>query len=389
MKRAIVHLDLDAFFVSCARLSNRELNGIPLIVGGSRQRGVVTCASREARFFGVHAGMPMHLALKLCNNATVIKGDFDFYESKSREVTEVIKEDAPLFEKSSIDEFYLDISGMDKYFGCLKWSNQLTKRITHETGLPISFGLSVNKTVAKIATGEGKPLGRMEVRQNQVLPFLHPLSIIKIPGIGQSTFKVLSRIGIRKIRTLSEIPVGMMEKLLGKNGKHLSQKANGIDLTPVKPYTERKSISTERTFHHDTIDVKKLKTILSAMVEKLCFQLRQEQWLTSNISVKIRYANFDTHQKQSKVYMSACDKRLTQVATELFDALYNRRMRLRLIGIRFSSLKRGSYQINLFDDTAKQINLYQAMDRIRNRYDANSIHWGTGFGTSESLRHVS
>ena len=371
-------MDLDTFFVSCERLINSELNGLPLIIGGASDRGVVASCSYEARVFGVRSAMPMKYALRLCPQAKVVKGDMDLYTKQSKLVTEVIEEQAPIMEKASVDEFYLDISGMDKFFGSSKWTNELIERVKKETGLPMSFGLSVNKTVSKMATTEGKPLGKIEVNKNFVRPFLNPLSIKKIPMLGTTTFQLLSRIGIRKIETLSEMPVEMLLKLLGKNVKELWKKANGIEETPVEPYTERKSISTERTFEQDSIDIIRMKGILVGMVEKLAFQLRNEQWLTSVVSVKIRYANFDTESKQSKISFTSCDHILIEKINSLFDILYHRRMRLRLIGVRFSGLVHGSYQINLFEDTTEQIQLYEAIDKIKKRFGENAIKRSVG-----------
>ncbi len=378
MDRTIVHMDLDTFFVSCERLINSELNGLPLIIGGASDRGVVASCSYEARVFGVRSAMPMKYALRLCPQAKVVKGDMDLYSKQSKLVTEVIEEQAPIMEKASVDEFYLDISGMDKFFGSSKWTNELIERVKKETGLPMSFGLSVNKTISKMATTEGKPLGKIEVNKNFVRPFLNPLSIKKIPMLGTTTFQLLSRIGIRKIETLSEMPVEMLLKLLGKNGKELWKKANGIDETPVEPYTERKSISTEHTFEQDSIDIIRMKGILVGMVEKLAFQLRNEQWLTSVVSVKIRYANFDTESKQGKISFTSCDHILIEKINSLFDILYHRRMRLRLIGVRFSGLVHGSYQINLFEDTTEQIQLYEAIDKIKKRFGENAIKRSVG-----------
>ncbi len=348
MERIVAHVDLDSFFVSAERLKNSQLAGIPLIIGGSSDRGVVACCSYEARIFGVRSAMPMKLALRLCPHARVLKGDMEQYSSLSQQVTHIIQEQAPLVEKASIDEFYLDISGMDKYFGCLKWTTELTEKVTRETGLPVSFGLSVNKTVSKIATGEVKPQGKIEVPGVMVRPFLNPLSIKKIPSLGDATFQVLSRLGIRKIETLAEMPVDMLQQLLGQNGISLWKKANGIDNSVVEPYNERKSISTEQTFMQETIDIAKIKTILVAMVEKLAFQLRKEELLCSVVTVKIRYNNFDTHTQQAKIAYTSADHILLKKVTELFDKVYERRMRIRLVGLRFSGLVRGSYQINLF-----------------------------------------
>lgn len=372
MERAIVHMDMDTFFVSCERLTNSALNGIPLIIGGG-ERGVVASCSYEARKFGVRSAMPIKMALRLCPQARVMKGDMELYSNLSHTVTQVIEEKAPVMEKASIDEFYLDITGMDRFYGCYQWTNELAQTVTKETGLPISFTLSVNKTVSKIGTGEGKPRGNLEIPGQMVKHFLNPLSIQKIPMVGEVTFQLLSRIGIRTIQTLSEMPAEVLQQMIGKNGIELWKKANGIDNNPVEPYTERKSISTEHTFKEDTIDIPKLKRVLAGMVEKLAFQLRSEEWLTSIIVIKIRYSNFDTETKQLRIQYTSADHILIRNVTDLFDKLYQRRMRLRLIGIRFSGLVRGTYQINMFEDTAEMLSLYQAMDRMKKRYGFNAV----------------
>ncbi len=372
MGRAIVHMDLDTFFVSCERLGNSKLQGIPLIIGGG-DRGVVASCSYEARTFGVRSAMPIKMALRLCPQAKVMKGDMELYSKLSHEVTEVIQVNAPVVEKASIDEFYLDITGMDKFYGSYKWTDELAQSVTRETGLPISFALSVNKTVSKIGTGEAKQKGNLEIPENQVRSFLNPLSIQKIPMVGDVTFQLLSRIGIRTIQTLSEMPAEVLQRMIGKNGIDIWKKANGIDNNPVEPYTERKSISTEHTFHQDTIDIQKLKSVLIGMVEKLAFQLRSEEWLTSTVVIKIRYANFDTETKQCKIAYTSADHVLTKNVMDLFDKLYQRRMRLRLIGIRFSGLVRGTYQINMFEDTEEMLSLYQAMDRMKDRYGFDAV----------------
>lgn len=377
MGRAIVHMDLDTFFVSCERLTDSRLNGIPLIIGGG-ERGVVASCSYEARTFGVRSAMPIKMALRLCPQAKVMKGDMELYSRLSHAVTEVIEEKAPVMEKASIDEFYLDITGMDKFYGSYVWTNELAQSVTKETGLPISFALSVNKTVSKIATGEGKPKGNLEIPEDMVKPFLNPLSIRKIPMVGDATFQLLSRIGVRNIQTLSEMPAEVLQQMIGKNGIELWKKANGIDNNPVEPYTERKSISTEHTFLQDTIDLDKLKRVLQGMVEKLAFQLRSEGWLTSTVVIKIRYANFDTETKQCRVQYTSADHILMKNVTDLFNKLYQRRMRLRLIGIRFSGLVRGTYQINMFEDTEEMLSLYQAMDRMKTRYGFDAVMRGGG-----------
>ncbi|WP_026705535.1 DNA polymerase IV [Flavobacterium soli] len=372
MTRSIVHMDLDTFFVSCVRLQHSELNGIPLIVGGG-ERGVVASCSYEARYFGVRSAMPIRMAMQLCPQAKIVKGDMELFSKKSHEVTQIIEENSPLVEKASIDEFYLDLTGMDKFYGCYKWTSELMRTITKETGLPISFALSVNKTVSKIATGEGKPKGNLEIPQNKVQPFLNPLSIRKIPMVGEVTFNLLSRLGIRNIEKLSETPAEVLQSIIGKNGLELWKKANGIDHTPVQPYTERKSLSTEHTYLQDTIDIKQVHSLLLGMVEKLAYQARSEQWLVSTLVIKIRYANFDTESQQRKVAYTSCDHILGKLALELFHKLYNRRMRIRLVGVSFTGLARGTYQINLFEDTEEMIALYQAMDRIKNRFGYDAV----------------
>lgn len=377
MQRAIVHMDLDTFFVSCERLLNSQLEGIPLIIGGG-DRGVVASCSYEARTFGVRSAMPMKMALRLCPHAKVIKGDMELYSRQSKLVTEVIQDKAPVFEKASIDEFYLDITGLDRFFGCYKWTHELAHTISRETGLPISFSLSVNKTVSKIGTGEAKPAGRLEIEPERVRSFLNPLSVRKIPMVGDVTFQLLSRIGIRKIETLADMPVEVLEKLLGKHGQDLWKKANGQDESPVQPYRERKSISSEHTFSEDTMDLLKVRSLLVGMVEKLAFQLRKEEWLCSVVAVKIRYNNFDTEKKQVKIPYTSSDHVLIEKVTELFDRNYNRRMRLRLVGIELSGLVRGNAQMNLFEDTAGMTSLYQAIDRMKKRFGAGAIRRGSG-----------
>ncbi|GEN74843.1 DNA polymerase IV [Chryseobacterium hagamense] len=378
MDRAIVHMDLDAFFVSCERLNNSQLHGIPLIIGGG-DRGVVASCSYEARKFGVRSAMPIRMALRLCPEAKIIKGDYELYSNLSHTVTDIIQERVPVMEKASIDEFYLDLSGMDKFFGCYQWTQEIVAAVHKETGLPISFALSANKTVSKIGTGEAKPAGKMEIRETEIRPFLNPLSIRKIPMVGDKTFQLLSRVGVRTIRTLSEMPVLALQQMIGNNGKELWKKANGIDENPVIPYSERKSISTEDTFSKDTMDIPELRRILSGMSEKLAYQLRQEKWLTSTVVVKIRYANFDTETRQSRVAYTSADHTLSRVALELFSRLYTRRMRIRLIGLRFTDLVHGNHQMNLFEDTEEQMNLYHTMDYLKNRFGADAVGRASGF----------
>lgn len=384
--RAIVHLDLDTFFVSVERIRDRRLDGQPLIIGGTGGRGVVASCSYETRKFGVRSGMPMKMARRLCPNAIQISGDYELYSQYSHNITEIVREDAPLFEKASIDEFYVDMTGMERFFGTFKWARQLGHRITKETGLPISFGLAQNKTVAKVATTEQKPQGRAHIPHGEEQPFLDPLHVRKLPSVGEKTGQFLSNLGVRRIRGLREIPREVLFRILGKPGVTLHQRAQGIDPTPVVPYNERKSISTERTFGEDTIDVRGLRATLTSMTERLAFQLRDSQKLTACITVKIRYADFNTVTRQARIAYNAVDKVLCDKALALFDQLYDRRQRVRLIGVRFSHLIHGGYQINLFHDTQKQIRLYQAIDRMKHRYGAGAVMRASGFGGLDERR---
>ena len=379
--RNIIHFDLDSFFVSVERLINSRLNGKPVVIGSMSGRGVVASCSYEARKYGVHSAMPMKMARQLCADAIVVRGDMDLYSKYSNIVTGIIAERAPVYEKASIDEHYIDLTGMDRFFGCLKWAQELRREIIMQTGLPISSGLSVNKTVSKIATGEAKPNGEKEVPGVLVKPFLDPLPISRIPMIGDKTFHLLRSMGVATIGTLSQIPMEMMEKVLGKSGIDIWKKANGIDTTPVIPYWEQKSISAERTFDTDTTDLVMLNNTLVGMVEKIAYELRKEEKLTSCVTVKIRYSNFDTHTLQQRIPYTSFDHKLIELAKSLFVRLYQRRMLIRLIGLKFSHLVQGTPQLNLFEDTPEMVRLYQEIDRMRGRYGKKAV--GRAVGSKE------
>jgi DNA polymerase-4 len=373
MEKTILHLDLDTFYVSVERIINTELKNKPLLVGGTSDRGVVAACSYETRGFGVHSGMPMKMAKELCPEAVVIRGNAGTYSKYSDVVTEIIKEHVPVFEKSSIDEFYADLSGMDRFFGCYKYATEMRQKIIRETGLPISFGLSVNKVVSKVATNEAKPNNQLKIDFGLEKRFLAPLSIKKIPMVGDKTYQTLRNLGIRQVKTIQDMPMDIMQRVLGANGRLIWKRANGIDNTPVIPFHDRKSISNERTFDRDTIDVIKLRGILIAMTENLAYQLRRGDKLTACVAVKIRYSDFNTYSKQSRIPYTSADHVLIPKILELFDSLYNKRMLVRLIGIRFSHLVSGNYQINLFEDTEETLNLYKAMDYVRNRFGCRSV----------------
>lgn len=374
--RSILHLDLDAFFVAVECLRNDSLRGKPLVIGGSSNRGVVASCSYEARAFGIRSAMPMRQALLLCPDVIVLKGDMEAYSKQSKLVREVIEEQAPLFEQASIDEFYLDLTGMDKHFGCWKWSNELRTRIIHETGLPLSFGLSVNKTVSKVGAGEVKPNGTKLVPAGDEKLFLAPLPVGKIPQIGRETERRLALMGVRTCKILSEVPPRLLEREFGKPGLSMWKKANGEDNSPVVPYREQDSISSERTFHSDSIDMTFLHDEIRRQTAQLAYELRALNKLTACITVKLRYADFNTFTKQAKIPYTAQDSTLTEYSLSLFNRLYERRQAIRLVGVRFSVLTPGSSQLNLFDNTEKEGRLLEAMDKIRDRFGKGAIGRG-------------
>jgi DNA polymerase-4 len=376
--RFIAHFDLDAFFVSVEIKKNNALSGIPLLIGGNSDRAVVAACSYEARKFGIHSAMPMKLAKRLCPEAKIISGDMESYSEASNEVTELIAKSVPVYEKASIDEFYIDLTGMDRYFGCAKYVTELRQTIIKEAKLPISFGLSSNKLVSKVATNEAKPNGQLQIPFGNERLFLAPLRVEKLPMVGEQTATLLHQMGVNTIQLLSEIPVHMLHNLMGKRGIELWRRANGIDETPIIPYSEQKSISTENTFESDTIDIRFLETELVRMTEKIAFELRSQQKLTGCVTVKLRYSSFDTVTKQCTLPYTASDHVLLQTVRELFRKLYDKRLLVRLIGVRFSHLVPGNYQISLFDDTEKMISLYQAIDSVKHRFGSSLLMRASG-----------
>jgi DNA polymerase-4 len=366
-------MDLDTFFVSVERKNQPQLIGKPVLVGGTSDRGVVASCSYEARSYGVHSGMSMKLARQLCPEAVVVRGDHEQYSYYSHIITDIIRERVPLYEKTSIDEFYIDLTGMDKFFGCFKYATELRSVIMKETALPISLAMSCNKTVAKIGTGQAKPNGQLEIAIGNEKEFLAPLSIRKIPMVGEKTYSLLRNMGIEKIKTIQEMPLEMMQRVLGENGAAIWRKAQGIDHSPLIPYTENKSISTETTFDKDTIDVHYLQQVLTNMTENLAYQLRTKKKLTACVAIKIRYSDFNTYTMQCKIPYTAMDHVLIDKVKTLFHKLFQKRLLIRLIGIRFSHLVQGSYQFDLFDDMTEKVMLYSAMDKLRDRFGENII----------------
>lgn len=372
-QRYIAHLDLDSFFVSVEMLHDPSLRGKPVIVGGSRDRGVVTTCSYEARKFGVRSAMPMKTAMKLCPQALIVKGTRGEYSRYSRWVTDIIAAKAPLFEKASIDEFYIDLTGMDKYFDPFEWTIALRKEIMEQTQLPISFGLATNKMVAKIATDEAKPNGYLFVKPGMEKDFLAPLPVNKFSGVGEHTYKKLQEMGIYTIQQLSETPVFVLEKKLGKYGPELWKKSQGIHESAVHPYHESKSISTENTFEENKTDEAFLLSELVRMTEKVAYELRQDKKLAGCIAVKIRYPDFETTSRQTTIDYTMRDDELIPVAIDLFNQLYRKGQPVRLLGVRLSELTGHVLQGSLFQDNGKRDELYKAIDAVKSKFGKTAL----------------
>lgn len=372
-KRQIVHIDLDSFFVSVERKFNPSLIGKPVIIGGPAERGVVASCSYEARKFGVHSAMPTRQALQLCPQAVVIRGNHVLYSAASREITEIIDNSVPLYQKTSVDEFYIDYTGMERFHNCYQHATELRQKIMNETGLPISFGMSSCKTVSKIATGQAKPNGQMLIPHGKEKEFLAPLNINKIPGLGGSASQKLYSYGIEKIGGLQKAGVNFLEAVFGKMGISIWEKANGIDSSGVIPNSDRKSISTETTFDANTTDKGTIENIIVSMTEELAFKLRKENMLASCMAIKVRYANFETHTRQEKIALTAAEHILIPGVKNLLNQAWDQRRPIRLIGVRLSNLCPGRYQINLFEDNEERIMLYQAMDRINFKFGDKTV----------------
>lgn len=372
-QRTIAHFDLDCFFVSVECLKNKSLVGKPIAVGGNGDRGVVVSCSYEARKFGVRAAMPARQARELCPELIFVHGDMDDYAYFSRKVTDIIASEVPLFEKSSIDEFYIDLTGMDRFFGCARYTAQLRQKIVKKTKLSISYGIATNKLIGKVATNEVKPNGQIQVAPGDEKAFLAPLAIDKLPMVGKKTAAILRDLGIHTVSVLSEMDMDAMISLLGKNGIDLWGKAQGIDNSPVIPYREAKSIGTESTFMADSADLSFLKTQLIGMMERVAFELRDGNKLTGCVTVKLRYKNFYTVTRQHVIAYTSADHILQKTVMQLFNELYDNTQKVRLVGVRLSHLVPGNYQIHLFDDTHEVINLYQAIDHIKHRYGEHML----------------
>lgn len=377
--RFIAHFDLDAFFVSVELLKNPSLRGKPIIVGGDGQRGIVAACSYEARKYGIQSAMPSLTARRLCPDAVFVKGSYQEYSRYSRMVTQIIADTVPLYEKASIDEFYIDMTGMDKFFGVSQYTKELREKIIRETGLPISYGLSANKLVSKMATNEAKPNGFKEVPHGEETAFLWPLTVDKIPMVGKQTQESLHTIGIYRIEQLAQTPVTQLEYVFGKWGRKLWEKAHGIYDSPVEPYSEQKSLSHENTFGEDSNDLVFLHKELVRLTEKNGYDLRKDEKLTGCVTVKIRYEDFTTVSKQEMIAYTALDNVLLEKVKDLFTKLYKQGQKVRLLGVRFSHLVPMSFQMDLFDKSVEKLQLFKAVDTIKDQFGMGMIKKATGF----------
>jgi len=382
-QRIIAHFDLDTFFVSVERLNDPSLNGKPVIVGGTKERGVVSTCSYETRAFGVHSGMPMAQAMKLCPHAIVMQGTRGDYSRYSRWVTEIIAAKAPLFEKASIDEFYIDLTGMDRFFDPVQWTVELRQQIIDETKLPISFAIASNKLVAKIATDQAKPNNYIVVPFGKEKEFLAPLKVSKIPGVGEQAIHTLLDLGIETIGDLQNCNPVMLEQQLGKHGRDLWNRGQGMSMSTVNSYHESKSISSENTFQQNISSVDELETEIVRLTEKIAHELRQENKMAGCVAVKIRYPDFETQQRQATIPYTYYDDELIHNAKTLFHQLYRKGKPVRLLGVRLSELTDEAAQTNLFQDVSKKNGLYKAIDEVKDRYGRDLLTKGRIAGRRE------
>ena len=369
----IVHFDLDSFFVSVEILLDPSLKGKPVIVGGSAERGVVSTCSYEARKFGVHSAMPMKTATRLCPQAIVIRGSGSEYSKYSRIVTEIIASKVPLFEKASIDEFYCDLTGMDKFFGVSQYTRELRESIIRETGLPISCGLASAKFIAKMASNEAKPNGFLEVPNGREKDFLWPMGIEKVNGVGKQGEQQLKNFGLYTLGDVARTSQEVMEKYFGKWGESLWRKSQGIGSTTIETDWEQKSMSHENTFHDNQTNADFLFSEIVRLTEKTAYDLRQDEKLTGCITIKIRYSDFETTSKQEAIDYSSLDDRLIAKAKDIFAKHYQKGRPVRLLGVRFSQLIPFTMQMDLFNNSQEKLNLYKAVDDIKDRFGSKLV----------------
>ncbi|MDD5509677.1 MAG: DNA polymerase IV [Dehalococcoidales bacterium] len=380
-RRTIIHIDLDSFFVSVEQVLNPELKGKPVVVGGKPdRRGVVATASYEARAFGLHSGMPLATAARLCPEAIFIEGNFTKYREFSRRFMVILNAFSPFIEPMGIDEAYLDVTGFESIHGSIRqMADEMKQRIQSELGLCASVGIAGCKVVAKVASELSKPDGLIEVAQGEEQGFLAPLPVEKLPGVGKQTVKVIKGLGVHTIGALSRISPRALKSNLGAAGEMLCRYANGIDDRPVLPPGEAKSISRENTFGEDTRDHSYLEATLWAQSEKVGSDLRKKSKQAKCVTLKLRYADFSTITRSRTLREGIdTDRAIFETGLDLLErALAKERQAVRLIGIGVSNLVELSQQATLFAPSARKLEaLNKAIDGIRDRHGFDAIQTG-------------
>jgi DNA polymerase IV len=378
---AILHIDMDAFFVSVELLARPELKGLPVVVGGQRdQRGVVTSASYEARRFGVHSAMPLRTAAKLCPQAVFLEGHHDLYGRWSDRVATILADYSPIVEMASIDEAYLDLAGTERLLGPpLAAANKLLRQITSTTGLPCSGGLAATRLVAKVASDQAKPRGLVWVPAGSEAAFLAPLAVRRIPGIGKVTDAALKALGIETLAQLQIATLEHLEETFGRWGTALYRKARGIDSYEFFVDAEPKSISHNQTFGHDTNDAQQLQSTISHLCQKACKRLRDSGLHARTVTLTLRFADFKTiTRNHTLTEPSDLDTVFLQSIRALFSRSWNGSAMLRLVGVAFTSFSAGSGQLDLLDPgrLEKLERLARAADRLRDRFGFSKVQLG-------------
>ncbi len=375
----IFHLDLDAFFVSVERILDPSLEGKPVIVGGDpKGRGVVSACSYEARKYGLHSAMPMKQAYKLCPHGIYLHGSSGEYSKYSKEVKKILEQYAPLMEQASIDEFYMDFTGCEKIYGDFyNFALHIQKKIKETLKLPASIGIGSNKTIAKIASDFGKPMGITYVKQGTEKDFLAPLPVQTIPGVGKVTLKQLNKKGIHLIKDLQTYTEDQLIAIFGNFGKVLWRKANGKGKESLTVEHERKSISKERTFSEDVVEKEILEKMLFTLTGKVCQKLREKGWKSSTVSIKLRYSDFTTLTRAKTIIPTDDDKEVFTVVDELFRKEFKESIPVRLIGVHLTNFTPAEIQTSLFEEeNLKRKKMLDAVSKIRSKHGYGKIDVG-------------
>src|SRR5262252_989063 len=384
----ILHVDMDAFFVSLELLDRPDLRGKPVVVGGRPdQRGVVSAASYEARKYGIHSAMPLRTAGKLCPHAVFLDGHHAKYGEWSDRIASILARFSPIVEMVSVDEAYLDLAGTERMHGPpLAATDKLLRTITNETNLPCSGGLASTRLTAKVASDQAKPRGLVWVAPGQEAKFLAPLPVRKIPGIGEVTERALRAMGIDTVAQLAEISAEKLENIFGQWGTALYRKARGGDSYEFVLDAEPKSISHNHTFGEDTDDLPSLHSLLSHLSQKTCKRLREAGLAARTLTLTIRYAGFDTYTRSRTMPEPVhLDADIQQVFLQLFEEHRNKKRKIRLLGTALSNLTNGGEQLNLLDASRREKldKLTRAADSLRDRFGFGKIQFGGSLGRDE------